>query len=58
MYFSKKMTQSSLAKIGAHCGGRDHATVLHACRTVANLSETDNTYSGYIDDLEKKFDSR
>lgn len=58
MYFSKKMTKSSLAKIGAHCGGRDHATVLHACRTVANLSETDNTYLAHLDDLEKKLDSR
>ena len=37
MYFAKKMTKSSLAKIGAHCGGKDHATVLHACRTVNNL---------------------
>ncbi|HNA33166.1 MAG TPA: chromosomal replication initiator protein DnaA, partial [Flavobacteriales bacterium] len=33
MYFAKKMTKNSLASIGAHCGGKDHATVLHACRT-------------------------
>ncbi|MFB1021495.1 MAG: chromosomal replication initiator protein DnaA, partial [Vicingaceae bacterium] len=29
MYFAKKMTKSSLANIGMHCGGKDHATVLH-----------------------------
>lgn len=54
MYFSKKMTKSSLASIGAHCGGKDHATVLHACRTVLNLSETDKQFRAYLEDLEKK----
>ena len=54
MYFSKKMTKSSLANIGAHCGGKDHATVLHACRTVMNLSETDKQFRAYLEDLEKK----
>lgn len=54
MYFSKKMTKSSLASIGAHCGGKDHATVLHACRTVMNLSETDKQFRAYLEDLEKK----
>ena len=54
MYFAKKMTKSSLANIGMHCGGKDHATVLHACRTVNNLQETDKTFRGYLDDLDKK----
>ncbi len=54
MYFSKKMTKSSLANIGLHCGGKDHATVLHACRTVNNLQETDKHFRKYLDDLEKK----
>jgi chromosomal replication initiator protein len=54
MYFSKKMTKSSLANIGAHCGGKDHATVLHACRTVVNLSETDKQFRNYLEELEKK----
>jgi len=54
MFFSKKMTKSSLASIGAQCGGKDHATVLHACRTVLNLAETDKQFKGYLEDLEKK----
>ncbi len=54
MYFAKKMTKSSLANIGMHCGGKDHATVLHACRTVNNLQETDKQFRGYLEDLEKK----
>jgi chromosomal replication initiator protein len=54
MFFAKKMTKSSLANIGMHCGGKDHATVLHACRTVNNLQETDKTFRGYLEDLDKK----
>ena len=54
MYFSKSMTKSSLAKIGMHCGGKDHATVLHACRTVNNLIDTDKQFKTYVTDLEKK----
>jgi chromosomal replication initiator protein len=54
MFFAKKMTKSSLANIGAHCGGKDHATVLHACRTVNNLQETDKHFRKYLEDLEKK----
>lgn len=54
MYFAKQMTKSSLANIGAHCGGKDHATVLHACKTVNNLVDTDKRFRGYVDDLHKK----
>ena len=54
MYFAKSLTKSSLATIGMHCGGKDHATVLHACRTVGNLMETDKRFKIYIADLEKK----
>ena len=54
MYFAKQMTKASLASIGAHCGGQDHATVLHACKTVNNLMETDKQFRSYISDLEKK----
>ncbi len=54
MFFAKNMTKSSLASIGLQCGGKDHATVLHACRTVNNLLETDKKFRVYIDEIEKK----
>lgn len=54
MFFSKQLTKSSLASIGAQCGNKDHATVLHACRTVNNLIETDKRFKSYVDDLKKK----
>ncbi len=54
MYFAKSMTKSSLSNIGAHCGGKDHATVLHACRTVNNLIETDKKFKASVQELQKK----
>ena len=54
MYFSKKMTKSSLASIGSQIGKRDHATVLHACKTVDNLSETDKQFKRYVEEITKK----
>jgi chromosomal replication initiator protein len=54
MFFAKRMTKASLASIGLHCGNKDHATVLHACRTVNNLVETDKQFKTYVDELEKK----
>ena len=54
MFFAKKMTKSSLAIIGSQIGDRDHATVLHACKTVDNLVATDKQFKKYVDDIQKK----
>lgn len=54
MYFSKNLTKSSLATIGSQIGGKDHATVLHACKTVNNLAETDKQFKYQIEEIEKK----
>ena len=54
MFFAKKYTKLPLAAIGAHYGGRDHATVLHACRTISNLYETDKKMKIYVDEIDKK----
>ncbi|MFO7869057.1 MAG: chromosomal replication initiator protein DnaA [Bacteroidales bacterium] len=55
MYFAKTFTKNSLATIGAQIGGKDHATVLHACKTINNLVETDKRFKRYISDIEKRF---
>ena len=54
MFFAKKFTKASLASIGSQIGKRDHATVLHACKTVDNLSSTDKQFRKYVEDLGKK----
>ena len=40
MALSKEVTNHSLPEIGDAFGGRDHTTVLHACRKIAELRET------------------
>lgn len=54
MYFAKKYTNSSLVNIGMKIGRRDHATVLHACKTVRNLSDTDKVFKRYVEDIKKR----
>ena len=54
MYFAKKFTKASLASIGTQIGRRDHATVLHACKTVDNLSFTDKQFRKYVEDLHQR----
>jgi chromosomal replication initiator protein len=53
MYFSKEHTRASLTTIGLQCGNKDHATVLHACKTVKNLLETDKDFKNYFEDLDR-----
>jgi chromosomal replication initiator protein len=52
MYFSKNLTNSSLSAIGAVIGRRDHATVLHACKTVKNLKETNTEFKHQLKEIE------
>ncbi len=40
MALAKELTNHSLPEIGEAFGGRDHTTVLHACRTIAQLRES------------------
>jgi chromosomal replication initiator protein len=51
MYLSRKLTTRSLPEIGRRFGGRDHTTVLHACRRVEALCEEDNTFRTEVDFL-------
>ncbi len=41
MFLGKELTNHSLPEIGEAFGGKDHTTVLHACRKVKELNETD-----------------
>jgi chromosomal replication initiator protein len=54
MYLSREMTQSSLSVIGEAFGGRDHGTVLHACRLVKDRMEVDASVRQVVSYLEKQ----
>lgn len=54
MYLARKYTKNSLTAIGELIGNRDHATVLHACKTVAEQSEIDKELKQSLDTIEEK----
>ncbi|MCS6243807.1 MAG: chromosomal replication initiator protein DnaA [Opitutus sp.] len=51
MYLSRTLTKHSLQEIGDAFGGRDHGTVIHACKSVDNMMEQDSTARGAIEFL-------
>jgi chromosomal replication initiator protein len=57
MYLSRMLTAYSLEAIGTAFGGRDHGTVIHACKTVENMMEQDETIKRTIEFLSKQLSS-
>ncbi len=55
MAFAKELTSHSLPQIGDRFGGRDHTTVLHACRKVEELLRTDNKMREDYRNLQRLF---
>jgi chromosomal replication initiator protein len=51
MYLARQLTGLSLGQIGAYFGGRDHTTVLHACRKVERALTEDASLSGTVRQL-------
>ena len=54
MFLSRQMTETSLSAIGDAFGGRDHGTVLHACRLVKGRMEVDANVRQIVSNLEKQ----
>ena len=54
MALAKELTEHSLPEIGDAFAGRDHTTVLHACRQVKNLQQTDGKLREDWDKLVRK----
>lgn len=54
MFLSRQLTENSLNAIGEAFGGRDHGTVLHACRLVKDRMDTDQNIRQIVSYLEKQ----
>lgn len=52
MYLAKKHLDLSTSKIGLQIGKRDHATVLHACKTISNLLDTNKQFRSEMNEIE------
>ena len=53
MYLAKQLTSRSLPEIGRKFGGRDHTTVMHACKKIEELAETDRTLAEDVELLRR-----
>lgn len=51
MYITRTLTKHSLQEIGEAFGGRDHGTVIHACKAVDNMMEQDSSTRASVDFL-------
>ena len=58
MYLSRKLTTRSLPEIGRRFGGRDHTTVLHACRRIEALVLEDPLFRQEVDFLSQMLQRR
>ncbi len=54
MYLCRVLTTHSLQEIGESFGGRDHGTVIHACKTVENIMEQDESVKRTVEYLQKQ----
>lgn len=52
MYLAKKYTDSSFSHIGKIVGKKDHATVLHACKTIKDQIETSKSFRSSVEEIE------
>jgi chromosomal replication initiator protein len=58
MYLARKLTTRSLPEIGRRFGGRDHTTVLHACRRIESLCQEDPLFKQEVDFLSQMLSRR
>jgi chromosomal replication initiator protein len=54
MYLTRTLTKHSLQEIGDAYGGRDHGTVIHACKAVENMMEQDASARGSVEYLKNQ----
>jgi chromosomal replication initiator protein len=53
MYLSKELTSCSLQTIGSHFGGRNHATVIHACRCIVDSINSDAAFKDKLEQIKE-----
>lgn len=58
MYLARQQTKHSLEEVGAHFGGRDHTTVMHAVRTISRKCKEDQELLGQIRAIESRLRAR
>ena len=51
MYLCRELTDASFPEIGRHFGGKDHTTIIHACKQINKAKEADSTLNATLESL-------
>jgi chromosomal replication initiator protein len=51
MYLCRELTDASFPEIGRHFGGKDHTTIIHACKQITKALEADSTLKATLESL-------
>jgi len=54
MYLCRELTDSSYPEIGRQFGGKDHTTIIHACKQVIKAKDSDSALSATLDSLREQ----
>ena len=54
MYLCRELTDSSYPEIGRQFGGKDHTTIIHACKQVIKAKDRDSTFSATLESLKEQ----
>jgi len=54
MYLCRELTDSSYPEIGRQFGGKDHTTIIHACKQIIKAKESDSVLSATLDSLKEQ----
>lgn len=54
MFLCREMTDASFPEIGRQFGGKDHTTIIHACKQIAKLKEADHSLQATLDSLREQ----
>ncbi|MYJ53813.1 MAG: chromosomal replication initiator protein DnaA, partial [Nitrospira sp. SB0672_bin_25] len=54
MYLCRELTDASFPEIGREFGGKDHTTIIHACRQIEKALEKDNALRATLDSLKEE----
>ena len=54
MYLCRELTEASFPEIGRHFGGKDHTTIIHACRQIAKAKDADTNLHSTLEGLKEQ----
>ena len=54
MYLCRELTDSSYPEIGRQFGGKDHTTIIHACKQVMKAKDSDSAFSATLESLREQ----